>query len=138
MKRETQKKRRFNINSIIVLALVIAGLTGLVGCKSSTQDSIYQLEGTWSIDINIPNHPAASIELTLQDNRVYYQGQDVGKYQVHQVTMGILITRALDDGTVVQEEYQGDFKSEDSLFGAFYRTITANNFLHGTFTATRQ
>ncbi len=119
------------IMSILLTAAAI-GLLITPACKNGTQEQLYDIVGDWVFNASAQaGDEAFTLNLTFNGGRVYLNGVDIGRYIVSQVTVTIEITRPLDTGASVDEEYNGDFTGENRLGGTmsrYYNPTTAENF----------
>lgn len=123
-------KKRYIISILAVVAAV--GLLMTPACKKNTQEQLYDIEGNWTFNVSAQvGDETFALDLTFNGGRVYLNGTDVGRYIVSQVTVAVEITRILDTGASVEEQYGGDFVEENRLRGTmsrYYNATTAENF----------
>lgn len=123
-------KKKYMMSILMIIAAI--GLLMTPACKNETQEQLFDIVGNWVFNVSAQaGAEEFTLDLTFNNGRVYLNGIDVGRYLVSQVTVTIEITRTLDTGASVEEQYDGDFAEENRLRGTmsrYYDATTAENF----------
>lgn len=129
-------KKTYKITIVVAVVIAAVGLLFTAGCKNNLQDWLFEAQGDWVFNVEAPG-TEFTINYTFTEGRVYLDGIDVGRYMVYQVNIIIEVTRTLDTGVSVREEYTGIFDDNSNMQGLMSRYFDALTYESYTWKALR-